>query len=192
MAQEHYFFALLSRMKHIRRWGLMRNTVRENIQEHSLQVAMIAHGLAEIRNEIFGGKTDPYYVATVAMYHDASEILTGDLPTPIKYYNVELSAAYKDIEKRAEGQILKTLPEQLRSRYEKVFDVDAETEQLVKAADKLSAYLKCIEELQMGNSEFSKAKESIEEALHAMKLPEVDYFLTHFLKGFTLTVDELK
>lgn len=192
MAQEHYFFALLSRMKHIRRWGLMRNTVRENIQEHSLQVAMIAHGLAEIRNGIFGGKADPYYIATVAMYHDASEILTGDLPTPIKYYNIELSAAYKDIEKQAEGQILKTLPEQLRSRYEKVFDADVETEQLVKAADKLSAYLKCIEELQMGNSEFSKAKESIEEALHAMKLPEVDYFLNHFLKGFTLTVDELK
>lgn len=192
MAQEHYFFALLSRMKHIRRWGLMRNTVRENIQEHSLQVAMIAHGLAEIRNEIFGGKADPYYVATVAMYHDASEILTGDLPTPIKYYNIELSAAYKEIEKRAEGQILKTLPQQLRARYEKMFEMDEETERLVKAADKLSAYLKCIEELQMGNSEFSKAKETIEKALQAMKLPEVEYFLQHFLKGFTLTVDELK
>ncbi len=192
MAQEHYFFALLSRMKHIRRWGLMRNTVRENIQEHSLQVAMIAHGLAEIRNEIFGGKTDPYYVATAAMYHDASEILTGDLPTPIKYYNVELSAAYKEIEKQAETQILKTLPQQLRASYEKIFEMDEETGQLVKAADKLSAYLKCIEELQMGNSEFSKAKETIEKALQEMKLREVEYFLQHFLKGFTLTVDELK
>ncbi len=192
MAQEHYFFALLSRMKHIRRWGLMRNMVRENIQEHSLQVAMIAHGLAEIRNEIFGGKADPYYVAAVAMYHDVSEIITGDMPTPIKYYNVALSAAYKDIEKQAEHQILKTLPAQLRPRYEKVFEPDAETEQLVKAADKLSAYFKCMEELQMGNSEFSKAKESTEKALMAMKLPEVEYFLQHFAKGFTLTLDELR
>lgn len=190
--EEYYFFALLSRMKHIRRWGLMRNMTQENIQEHSLQVAMIAHGLAEIRNELFGGTTEPYYVAAVAMYHDVSEILTGDLPTPIKYYNGELSAAYKEIERQAEEQICKTLPERLRGRYEKVFSPDEETKQLVKAADKLSAYIKCVEEVQMGNAEFSKAKESTEKALREMNLPETEYFLKHFLKGFTLTLDELK
>ncbi len=192
MKQDYYFFALLSRMKHIRRWGLMRNMVRENIQEHSLQVAMIAHGLAEIRNVAFGGNVQPYFVATAAMYHDACEILTGDLPTPIKYYNDELSAAYKQIEKQAEHQILKTLPQPLQERYEKVFEPDVETEQLVKAADKLAAYLKCIEEVQMGNTEFSKAKESTEKALQEMEIPEVEYFLQHFAKGFYLTVDELK
>lgn len=190
--EEHHFFALLSRMKHIQRWGLMRNMSQENIQEHSLQVAMLAHGLAELRNEMFGGNVEPYYVATVAMYHDVSEILTGDLPTPIKYYNEELSSAYKEIEQRAEEQICKTLPQELRGRYEKVFAADDETKRLVKAADKLSAYIKCIEEVQMGNAEFSKAKESTEQSLRAMQMPEVDYFMQHFLKGFTLTLDELK
>ncbi len=192
MKRDYYFFALLSRMKHIRRWGLMRNMVRENIQEHSLQVAMISHGLAEVRNVLFGGDVDPYYVATVAMYHDASEILTGDLPTPIKYYSEDLAAAYKQIEKQAEYQIIKTLPRPLQKRYKNVFEPDAETSRLVKAADKLAAYLKCIEEVQMGNTEFSKAKESTERALKEMKMPEVEYFLQHFAKGFYLTVDELK
>lgn len=192
MKQDYYFFALLSRMKHIRRWGLMRNMVKENIQEHSLQVAMISHGLAEVHNVLFRGDVDPYYVATVAMYHDASEILTGDLPTPIKYYSEDLAAAYKQIEKQAEYQIIKTLPQPLQKRYKNVFEPDAETSRLVKAADKLAAYLKCIEEVQMGNTEFSKAKESTGRALKEMKMPEVEYFLQHFAKGFYLTVDELK
>jgi 5'-deoxynucleotidase len=188
-----HFFAYISRMRFIQRWALMRNTAPENVQEHSHQVAVLAHALAVIRNEKFGGKTDPGAVAVAALYHDASEILTGDMPTPIKYDNPAIRSAYKDVEAVAERKLLEMLPEELQGVYAPLLTVrDTETAQLVKAADKLSAYIKCVEELKAGNTEFREAAAQTRRALESYGLPEVAYFLEIFLDSFSLTLDELK
>ena len=188
-----HFFAYISRMRFIQRWALMRNTASENVQEHSHQVAVLAHALALIRNEKFGGQVDPGLVAAAALYHDASEILTGDMPTPIKYDNPAIRTAYKDVEAVAEGKLLRMLPPELQGAYAPVLTaVDPEVERLVKAADKLSAHIKCLEELKAGNAEFREAAAQTRKALDAFDLPEVRYFMDAFLPSFSLTLDELK
>ena len=187
------FFALLSRMRYIQRWGLMRNTFQENIQEHSHMVAVLAHGLALIDREICGGYADPDKCAAAALFHDASEILTGDLPTPIKYYNPDIRAAYKQVEKVSAKKLLGMLPPQLQKSYEPLLlESDESVKTIVKAADKLSAHIKCIEELKAGNQEFESAAHQTRQALEAMKLPCLDYFMEHCLDSLTLNLDELE
>lgn len=190
----HNFFALISRMRYIGRWGLMRNTFQENIQEHSHMVAVLAHALAVIRRDLFGGDLDPEHAAMLALYHDAPEILTGDLPTPVKYYNPEIRDAYREVEEVSARRLLSMLPEALRPAYESLLLEDPESEYhaLVKAADKLSAYIKCVEEVKAGNTEFRQAAEQTYRILEDSPLPEVAYFLEHFLPGFSLTLDELQ
>ena len=188
-----HFFAYISRMRFIQRWALMRNTAQENVQEHSHQVAVLAHALAVIRNEKFGGAVNPGEIAVAALYHDASEILTGDMPTPIKYHNPDIRRAYKEVEAVAEKKLLDLLPVELQSVYEPVLTSQGgETEVLVKAADKLSAYIKCVEELKAGNHEFREAAAQTRRALEEYDLPEVRYFLDTFMDSFSLTLDELK
>ena len=181
----HHFFALISRMRYIGRWGLMRNTFEENIQEHSHMVAVLAHALAVIRRDVFGGDIDPGQAAVLALYHDAPEILTGDLPTPVKYYNPEIRDAYREVETVSARRLLSMLPDALRPAYEPLLLEDPESgyHAVVKAADKLSAYI---------NSEFRQAAEQTRQALEASPLPEVGYFLEHFMPGFELTLDELR
>ena len=188
-----HFFAYISRMRFISRWALMRNTAPENVQEHSHQVAVLAHALAVIRNEKFGGGVDPGAVAVAALYHDASEIITGDLPTPIKYYNPAIKTAYHQVEEVANDKLLSMLPDELRPAYRPILlNTAPEVHQLVKAADKLSAYIKCVEEVKAGNAEFREAAEQTRRALDAFDLPELRYFLDTFLDSFSLTLDELK
>ena len=188
-----HFFAYISRMRFIQRWALMRNTAPENVQEHSHQVAVLAHALAVIRNEKFGGHLDPGAAAAAALYHDASEILTGDMPTPIKYDNPAIRTAYKDVEAVASRRLLEMLPPELQPAYEPLLlETDGEVRQVVKAADKLSAYIKCVEELKAGNNEFREAAGQTRKALEGYGLPEVAYFLETFLDSFSLTLDELK
>ena len=191
MANE--FYALLSRMRYITRWGLMRNTFSENIQEHSHQVAVLAHALALIRREILGLEgPDPEKCATAALYHDASEILTGDLPTPIKYHDPEIRAAYKRVERLYGERLLDLLPAELRSHYASyVLEDDEALEPIVKGADKLSAYIKCIEELKAGNAEFESAAKQTMAAIEAMDRPELRWFVAHCLPAFSLNLDEL-
>ena len=188
------FFAFISRMRYINRWGLMRNTFQENIQEHSHMVAVLAHALAVIRRDVFGVPCDPGEAAVAALYHDAPEIFTGDLPTPVKYYNPEIRDAYKEVEATSAAKLLSMLPEELRPSYDHYLreDYDSALHALVKAADKLSAHIKCLEELKAGNHEFEAAARQTPQAGKATALPEVDYFLTHFLPGFGLTLDELQ
>lgn len=190
----HHFFAYMARMRYIDRWALMRNSYTENIQEHSHQVAILAHALAVLRNAYFGGQVDTGAVAVAALYHDASEILTGDLPTPVKYDNPEIRDAYKQVESVAAHKLLSMLPGALQGAYTPLLteDYDPATRELVKAADKLSAHIKCLEELKAGNREFAAAAEQTLAALKAMEVPEVDYFLDHFLPSFSLTLDELQ
>ena len=188
-----HFFAYMARMRFIQRWALMRNTAPENVQEHSHQVAVLAHALAVIRKEKFGGTVDPGAVAVAALYHDASEILTGDMPTPIKYDNPAIRKAYKEVEAVAEQKLVDFLPEDLRPIYRPILTAaDKEVEELVKAADKLSAHIKCMEELKAGNNEFREAAAQTRRALEAYDLPEVRYFMDTFLDSFSLTLDELK
>ena len=188
-----HFFAYISRMRFISRWALMRNTAPENVQEHSHQVAVLAHALAVIRNEKFGGHVDAGAVAAAALYHDASEIITGDLPTPIKYYNPAIRTAYKEVEAVANEKLLGMLPAELRGAYEPIFrESDPEITALVKAADKLSACIKCVEEVKAGNGEFREAANQTMKALEEYGLPEVAYFIEHFMPSFHLTLDELK
>ena len=188
----HSFFAMLSRMRYINRWGLMRNTFQENIQEHSHQVAVLAHALAVIENRFFGGQVDVGEVAVAALYHDASEILTGDMPTPIKYDNPDIKAAYKQVESMAEQKLLSMLPEDLRADFDAAVTIpDPAVHRLVKEADKLSAYIKCVEELKAGTTEFKKAKEQTWAALNSDPTPALGYFMEHFLPGFEHTLDEL-
>ena len=191
MANE--FYALLGRMRYITRWGLMRNTFSENIQEHSHQVAVLAHALALIRRDILGlPGPDPEKCAVAALYHDASEILTGDLPTPIKYYNPDIKAAYKQVERVAGERLLEMLPPQLRAAYAPwVLEDDPEVEPTVKAADKLSAYIKCVEEQKAGNTEFDSAAQTVMNALKALEMPELNWFLDNCLEAFTLNLDQL-
>ncbi|MGH7674406.1 MAG: 5'-deoxynucleotidase [Gemmatimonadales bacterium] len=190
-----HFFAYLSRMRFIHRWGLMHNTYPENIQEHSLRVAMIAHALAVIRNRVFGGGVNPERTAVLALYHDAGEVLTGDLPAPVKYFNPEIKTAYKAIEAAAARKLFQMIPEVLQADYRGLFvadDADQEHRELVRAADKLCAYIKCLEEIGAGNPEFSKAEKALRASLDALALPEVRYFLDTFVPSFRLTLDELE
>lgn len=191
---EFHFFAFLSRMKYINRWGLMRNTQPENIQEHSIQVAMIAHGLAVIKNTYFGGSIDAERVAVLSIYHDASETITGDMPTPIKYFSPEISRAYNDVEKIANEKLLSMLPEEVKEHYRKILFKNDETKELwelVKAADRISAYIKCIEEEKAGNKEFKKAADVIYKSIRKLNLPEVKYFIDNIIPTYKLTLDEL-
>lgn len=193
MADEHNFFALISRMKYIDRWALMRNTETENIQEHSHQVAVLAHALALIANQRFGAQLDPGRVTVAALYHDATEIITGDMPTPVKYYNSTLRDSYKQVEAAAADRLLSMLPPELRPEFEPYLrESDPEIHAYVKAADKLSAYLKCVEEVKAGNSEFRLAKEQTWAALMDKPLPALQYFIDQFLPSFELTLDELQ
>ena len=188
------FYAYLDRMKYIRRWQLMRSQRDENIMEHSQSVAMLAHALAVIRNKVYGGSVNIEKTVLYAMYHEISEVLTGDLPTPIKYYNRSLQTAYKDLERSAAEKMAEMLPEELKNELSPCILADEKSEEylLVKAADRLSAYIKCLEELRAGNGEFAKAKKSIEDDLHSRNIPEVEYFFEHFITSFSLTLDELE
>ena len=190
---ESGFFALISRMRYIGRWGLMRNSRQENIQEHSHMVAVLAHALAVIRRDVMGGEADPDFCAAAALYHDASEILTGDLPTPIKYHDPQIREAYHAVEHRAARQLLSMLPPELRPSFAPLLEEDYpdEVKRLVKAADSLSAYIKCVEERKAGNNEFLSAERQTREKLRAMAMPEVEYFLKNFMPAYELTLDEL-
>ncbi len=192
--KKYHFFAFLSRMKYINRWGLMRNTQLENIQEHSLQVAMIAHALAVTANRLFGGNFNADRVAVIAMYHDSNETITGDMPAPIKYFNPDISKAYKDVEEVSKEKLLSMLPKELESDFREIlfYENDAEVKQLIKAADRLSAYIKCLEEIKAGNTEFKKAGKAIFNDIKAIDRPEVKYFIENFLPSFSLSLDEFE
>ncbi|MEI7408457.1 5'-deoxynucleotidase [Pectobacterium aroidearum] len=193
MNQSH-FFAHLSRLKLISRWPLMRNVRTENVSEHSLQVAFVAHALAVIKNRKFEGSLNAERIALLAMYHDASEVLTGDMPTPIKYYNAQIAHEYKKIEKIAQQKLVEMLPEELQQDYRMLLDDSYTSEEeraIVKQADALCAYLKCLEELSAGNAEFTLAKARLEKTLQLRHSPEMDYFMTVFVPSFSLSLDEI-
>ena len=189
------FFAMLSRMKYINRWGLMNNTRYENISEHSQQVAVLAHCLVLIHNKRFGGTLDPERAALLAVFHDATEIITGDMPTPVKYANRDIRDIYRDIEDKAADRLTSMLPEDFRGVYSDILkqcgDGDDKLRVFVKAADRFSALIKCIDEMRMGNDEFAKAKETIEKSIREMNLPEAEVFEKEFLPAFSLPLDEL-
>lgn len=192
MTQQTGFYALLSRMRYISRWGLMRSSIPENIQEHSHETAVFAHALGLIRREILGRPCDAERLAVLALYHDASEILTGDMPTPIKYHDKAIRSAYKDVERLAEEQLIAMLPEALRDAYRaSLRPADEDEARLIKAADKLSALVKCIEERKAGNREFLSAEEQTRAALTAMDLPEADWFMANCLPAYEKNLDEL-
>ncbi|MBQ4569265.1 MAG: 5'-deoxynucleotidase [Ruminococcus sp.] len=189
------FFAMLYRMRYIDRWGLMNNTKVENISEHSLDVAVLSHALVTISNKRFGTKLNADRAAVMGVFHDASEIITGDLPTPVKYYNDQIRSAYKQIEGISEQSLLSMLPNDLRQEYEPLISTDSADKELlsfVKAADKLSALIKCICEIRMGNREFTKAERTIRDALEGMDLPALRVFMEEFLPAYELTLDELE
>ena len=189
------FFALISRMKYINRWALMRNTEKESLCQHSYEVSIIAHALATISNKRFGTKLDANKAAMIGLYHDASEILTGDMPTPVKYYSPEILGAFKNVENIATEKIIEMLPDDLRDEYREIMlpnDDDKELWRICKAADKMSALIKCIEEEKAGNHEFEKAKEATERSIHKMNIPAAEVFMKEFLPSFELTLDQLK
>lgn len=186
------FFAFIYRMKYISRWSLMRNTRTENLAEHSYHVAVLAHALAVISRDVCGNEVDPDRAASAALYHDIPEILTGDLPTPIKYYGADIKSAYKKIESEATDKLLATLDDKLRGGISaSVTCEDEKISLIVKAADKLDAYIKCLEEKNAGNSDFKKAERQTREALDKMNLPEITYFLENYLGAFSMTLDDL-
>ena len=189
---KHHFFAYVSRLRYIRRWGLMRSVMPENDAEHSLQVAMIAHAIAIMGRDRYGRQVDPEHVLALGVYHDVSEVITGDMPTPVKYQTDELRRSYKDVERMANERLLSMLPEGLRPAYAPYLSVPADEErQILKAADSISAYLKCLEEKRAGNREFDAAGESIKAALDQIGLPEVQDFIREFVPSFELSLDEL-
>lgn len=194
MTQSH-FYAMLSRMKYISRWGLMNNTRLENISEHSQQVAILAHCLVLIHNKRFGGDLDPERAALLAVFHDATEIITGDMPTPVKYANADIRDIYKEIEDRAADRLTAMLPEDFRGDYAAILKQsgsgDEKLRPFVKAADRFSALIKCIEEMRMGNDEFRRARDTIEQSIREMRLPETEVFEREFLPAFSLPLDEL-
>lgn len=185
------FFALVSRLKNIDRWALMRNADRENVQEHSHMVAVIAHALGLIRRNIFKIECDPDRAAAAALFHDAPEILTGDMPTPVKYHDENMIEAYRRIEDAAVDKLVSSLPEELSWEYRKLLKIPEDVADLVHAADKIAAYIKCLEELKTGNGEFKSAADSTLSKLKKLKMPEVDYFIENFIPAFSLTLDEL-
>lgn len=187
------FFAFISRMKYIPRWSLMRSTVQENVQEHSHMTAVLAHALGLIRRDVFGVPCDPEHLAAVALYHDAPEILTGDLPTPVKYHGAGIKAAYDEVEALAVEKLLGELPEALRPAYRALLTAERDPAEyeLVRAADKLSALIKCVEERKAGSREFLSAETTTRKKLAELHLPEADYFMEHFLPGFEKNLDEL-
>ena len=188
------FFAMLFRMKYIHRWALMRNTLSENLSEHAMETAAITHALAVIRNKRFGAKVNAERAALIGLYHASTEIITGDLPPPIKYRNEDLKNSYKQMESEAGKRMLSMLPEELREEYTSLFEPTEEDKELwvlCKAADKLTAYIKCLEEEKMGNREFDHAGRSTLATLQAMELPELTVFMEEYLPAFTLTLDEL-
>ncbi|MDD4080383.1 MAG: 5'-deoxynucleotidase [Eubacteriales bacterium] len=189
----NHFFAYLSRMKHIRRWGLMRNTLPENDMEHAMQAAMIAHGLAVLGNTRYGRNYDPEHAMALALYHDASEVITGDLPTPIKHNNPHIKAEYRKIERVAVRRLLEMLPDDMRPAFRPLLESDPESPEwlLVRAADKLCAYTKCLEETKAGNTEFLEARDSLIATLHANPLPEVQEFIADFIPGFGMSLDQI-
>ena len=190
---DNKFFAMLSRMKYINRWGLMRNTIRENIAEHSLETAMIAHALAVINNVYYGGTINPDRVAVYAMYHDVPEIITGDLPTPVKYFAPEIRESYQVVEEAAVKKLLASMPEEMRDVYASVLKEEAREEEyqiLVKAADKLSALVKCVEEKKMGNQDFLEAEKATKKAILQLDCQEAEFFMRVFLEAYSLTLDE--
>ena len=193
MDSPSHFFAYIARMKFIQRWGVMRNTQSENIQEHSLQAAILAHALAVIARDQFGRDVDPERVIALAVFHDASEVITGDLPSPIKHHDPELSSTYGRIEEAARERLTAMLPDDMRDVYRPLLLCKDRPQhvQLVKAADKLCSYLKCLEELKGGNEEFTHARDAIESEIEAIDLPEVAWFMERFVTSFSLTLDEL-
>ncbi len=200
------FFAMVSRMRYINRWSLMRNTRTENIEEHSLQVAILAHAIALIRNELFSTdsdgkervKVDPNLVTTLAVYHDTNEILTGDMPTPVKYFNSSITEAFKDIEKEATKKLVQMLPNEFASKYVEILSpnkkdpVIEQAMKIVKSADRISALIKCIEEEKAGNKEFVSAAKKVRQSIEDNDLPEVSYFMKNFVPAFSKTLDELE
>ena len=188
------FFAFMDRMKYIKRWQLMRSVREENIMEHSEQVAMLTHALAVINNKVFGGSADAGKAVIYAVYHECSEVMTGDLPTPIKYFNNSIHGAYKELEDRACDKLLATLPNELQGEMENFMKPDTASVEykLMKAADRRAAYIKCLEELRSGNGEFAKAEKSIKADLLSRRMPEVDYFFERFISAFELSLDELE
>lgn len=191
---QSHFFAHLARMKLINRWPLMRNVSTENVQEHSLQVAMVAHALAMIRNRFYAGNLDPFRIATLAMFHDVSEVLTGDLPTPVKYYNPAIQQEYKKIEQIAEQKLIEMAPDAFRQDYAELIDGQYQSEDekfIIKAADIICAYLKTLEELSAGNHEFELAKRRLDNILKDYQSDEVNYFLTAYVPSFSLSLDEI-
>lgn len=191
--KKYHFFAYMHRMKNIKRWNLMRNTREENVQEHSHAVSVIAHALCIIKNSVFGGNVSEKDVLACAIYHEAGEVITGDLPTPIKYFNADIKNSYKEIEKFAEKTLIDMLPEEIKGGVAPYVlgQVPAEVKKIVKAADRLSAYIKCVEEKKSGNSEFEKASARIMERIKSMEMPEVEYFIEKFLPGYEMALDEL-
>ncbi len=186
------FFAYIARMKHIKRWGLMPSSREENIQEHSLQVAMIAHALALLQNKHYGGTLDPEHIMAIAVYHETGEVITGDLVTPIKYFNEDIKTAYKHIEAIAEDRMISMLPEDMREDYRALIQPkDEEEKRIVKAADKIAAYTKCLEEIRSGNKEFSMAEKALRKTIDEMHMPVVDEFMRVFIPDFNVTLDEL-
>jgi len=193
--EQSNFYAMMSRMKYINRWGLMNNTKYENLSEHSLQVAMLAHCLVLIHNKRFAGSLNAERASILAVFHDSTEIITGDMPTPIKYFNNTIKDAYKDIENAAADRLCSLLPEDFREDMELIIkqnsDEDKELKKFVKAADRFSALIKCIEELRMGNEEFRQAKTGIEKSIKEMNMPEAEIFSKEFLPAFSLSLDEM-
>ena len=186
------FFAYLNRMKYINRWGLMHSAMTENIMEHSQQVAVVAHALATISNVYFGGKLDVNSIAVKALFHETSEVLTGDLPTPIKYFNPEIRDAYKKLESYSNERLLCHLPSELSAEYAKIIDSRDDIEhRFVKYADKICAYIKCIDEVKMSNTEFYKAEKTIYKEIRGYRSPEVDYFMDNFIEAYRLSLDDL-
>ena len=193
--KEDNFYAYISRMKYINRWGLMRNTVPENIKEHSYDVAVIAHALALIANKRFGGNYSPEKAALYAMFHDTNEIITGDLPTPVKYFNPEIKKSYGELEDLSKEKLVSMLPDELKEDYRGLFFYEAEDPDyypVVKAADKISAYIKCVEELKAGNNEFRLARDATAKSIKEMGVPAADWFMERFVPPFELTLDELE
>lgn len=190
----YHFFAMLSRMKYISRWGLMHNTRSENLCEHSFETAVVAHALAVLRNTRYGGHVDEQRTALLALFHDSTEIVTGDMPTPVKYYSPKIRSAYAEVETVARERLLAFLPKDLKPTYRPLLGEPLESDRdllaLVKAADKISAVIKCVEERRMGNREFANAEETLRKTIVQMHLPEADCFMEEFLPSYSLTLDE--